>query len=155
MNLAEFTSALSEQTSAISILLPTGAEVPAHFHITDVGVITHDMIDCGGQHSTTQHVQAQLWLGEDTEHRMSAKTLSGILGASQSIFDKFAGIESAPVHIEYQLNSTISKYMVESVESGCCGVTIHLSNVHAVCLELERNPESTMCGNDANSSGCC
>ena len=47
MKLSEIKSVL-ENLETISFELPNGELVPNHFHVTEVGQITKDFIDCGG-----------------------------------------------------------------------------------------------------------
>lgn len=47
MKLSEFKRYLST-LSQVNIVQPNGEYVPAHFHITEVGLITKNFLDCGG-----------------------------------------------------------------------------------------------------------
>ena len=47
MNLFEFKSALTKVKN-IQFRLPSGSNVPDHFQITEIGLITKHYIDCGG-----------------------------------------------------------------------------------------------------------
>lgn len=47
MKLSEIKSTL-ENLSEVKFQLPNGEYVPQHFHITEVGIITRNFIDCGG-----------------------------------------------------------------------------------------------------------
>jgi hypothetical protein len=47
MTLSEIKSALKNLTQ-IAFQLPNGDLVPNHFHVTEVGKITKNFIDCGG-----------------------------------------------------------------------------------------------------------
>ena len=49
MILNELLTVLDDKSSAtIQLMLPNGSLVPAHFHITEVGRVHKDFIDCGG-----------------------------------------------------------------------------------------------------------
>lgn len=48
MKLSEVKQALLSIES-LTFLLPEGVQVPAHFHVTEVGMITRHFIDCGGK----------------------------------------------------------------------------------------------------------
>ena len=49
MNIGEFWQVLkANPDAAIQIMLPEGEFVPTHFHITEVGRVRKDFIDCGG-----------------------------------------------------------------------------------------------------------
>ena len=47
MKLSTFKKTLSE-LDTLKFQLPDGHFVPAHFHITEVGNLTRNYIDCGG-----------------------------------------------------------------------------------------------------------
>ncbi len=47
MNISKVKSILST-AEVINFKLESGQYVPDHFHVTEVGVITRDFIDCGG-----------------------------------------------------------------------------------------------------------
>ena len=90
----------------LNFQLPNGTLVPAHFHITEVGVITRDFIDCGGKWRTEKKVNFQLWYSDDYNHRLSPNTLLGIILKSEALLDMS---DDFFVEIEYQLE-TIGKY---------------------------------------------
>ena len=48
MKLSEIKTHL-KSLSKIGFQLPNGELVPSHFHVTEVGKITKDFIDCGGK----------------------------------------------------------------------------------------------------------
>ena len=55
-------------------ILPDGDQIPAHFHITEVGHVTKRFIDCGGRlHDRKDSCLLQTWLGNDTAHRLNAE----------------------------------------------------------------------------------
>ena len=47
MKLSEFKSTLSEVTQ-LKFMLPNGTLVPAHFHVTELALISKNFMDCGG-----------------------------------------------------------------------------------------------------------
>ena len=105
MLLSEFLFALN-QVSEFRFQQPNNDFVPPHFHITEVGVITRDFIDCGGKWRTEKKVNFQLWYSDDYNHRLSPNTLLGIILKSEALLDMS---DDFFVEIEYQLE-TIGKY---------------------------------------------
>ena len=70
---------------AIEFVLPDGSSVPAHFHVTEVGKVTKDFIDCGG---TVRHEEAanfQLWNADDVDHRLQPSKLLDIIALSEQV----------------------------------------------------------------------
>ena len=47
MRLSEFKNSLVKQ-ELLTFKLPNGTKIPSHFHVTEVGLITREFIDCGG-----------------------------------------------------------------------------------------------------------
>lgn len=92
--------------------LPDGTTVPAHFHVTEVGVITKHFIDCGGTIRTEKVANFQLWSANDLDHRLSASKLLNIIRLSEEKL----GMEDLEVEVEYQSN-TIGKYGLEWKDS--------------------------------------
>lgn len=104
MKLSEI-KALLPQLESVNFQLPDGTFVPEHFHVTEVGIIRKDFIDCGGTVRSEQVVNFQLWNANDTEHRLKAGKLLNII----SLSEKVLGIEDHEIEVEYQ-GSTIGKY---------------------------------------------
>ena len=64
MKLIEFKIALQQVTYPI-ILLPNGTQVPGHFHVTELALISKNFIDCGGVARLERKVTFQLWVAND------------------------------------------------------------------------------------------
>ena len=60
MKLSEIKSILGN-LNTIAFQLPNGKLVPSHFHVTEVGKITKNFIDCGGTVRKEEVVNFQLW----------------------------------------------------------------------------------------------
>ena len=104
MKLLAFKDALT-QLSTVSFALPNGEQVPAHFHVTEVGLISKHYIDCGG---TTRHetrVGFQLWSSTDTDHELRPDKLLSIVNMAEERLL----LPNAEIEVEYQ-GSTIGKY---------------------------------------------
>ena len=66
MKLSEVKSNL-KQLETIAFQLPNGDLVPRHFHVTEVGTITKNFIDCGGTVRKEEVINFQLWNENDYE----------------------------------------------------------------------------------------
>ena len=89
----------------VEFQLENGTFVPEHFHVTEVGQITKNFIDCGGVIRTEKVVNFQLWNADDFEHRLKPAKLLNIIKLSEEKL----GIEDAEIEVEYQ-RATIGKY---------------------------------------------
>ena len=110
MKLSEFKRNL-ENVSEVNFALPNGKTVPAHFHITEVGGIEKNFIDCGGTVRKENVVSLQLWESIDTWHRIEPKRLLDIISLSESKL----GLSDEDIEVEYQAD-TIGKYGLEFSE---------------------------------------
>jgi hypothetical protein len=104
MKLSEIKNHLGTLES-VTFLLPNGTAVPKHFHVTEVGQVTKNFIDCGGKIRNERVVNFQLWEANDFDHRLAPQKLLNIIALSE----KALGIEDLEIEVEYQ-NETISKY---------------------------------------------
>lgn len=142
----------------VEFQLENGTFVPEHFHVTEVGMITKNFIDCGSVIRNEKVVNFQLWNANDMDHRLKPGKLLNIILLSE---DKL-GIEDREIEVEYQ-SETIGKYDLEFD-----GKTFVLKNKTTACLaqdacgipsekvkldlsELKSN-QAACC---APESGCC
>ena len=142
----------------VEFQLENGAFVPEHFHVTEVGMINKNFIDCGGVIRSEKVVNFQLWNADDFEHRLKPNKLLNIIKLSE---DKLE-IEDFDIEVEYQ-SETIGKYDLEFN-----GKTFILKNKTTACLaqdacgippEKEKKNLIELGINQNNSctpnSGCC
>lgn len=92
----------------INFILPNGDVVPTHFHITEVGVITKDFIDCGGKQRHEKVANFQLWNANDLDHHLKPQKLRDIIDLSERVL----GMEDLEIEVEYQ-SETIGKYALD------------------------------------------
>lgn len=142
----------------IAFQLPNGTLVPNHFHVTEVGKITKNFIDCGGTVRNEEIANFQLWEADDYDHRLHPEKLVHIIELSEQIL----GIEDLEIEVEYQ-GKTIEKYNVDFD-----GRTFLLTSKHTDCLakdncgipeEKQHVKLSDLNKTDASccspSTGCC
>jgi hypothetical protein len=142
----------------VNFVLPNGTMVPQHFHVTEVGVITKNFIDCGGTVRNERVVNFQLWEANDFDHRLKPQKLSNIIALSE----RTLGIEDAEVEVEYQ-SDTIGKYDLDfngkdfvlvakstnCLASDKCGIPAEKLKVNLATLG---KAEASCC---TPGSGCC
>ena len=83
MKLSEIKKELSTLDN-VAFVLPNGTYVPEHFHVTEVGLITRNFIDCGGKVRKETVVNFQLWDANDFEHRLKPNKLLDIIELSEN-----------------------------------------------------------------------
>lgn len=112
MNIKKLIDTLQEKNDwSLKIVLPNGKTVPDHFHITEVGRVQKNFIDCGGTKREVVSCVLQVWTANDVEHRLKADKLSKILKLAEGII----GEENMPVEIEYG-PLVASQYKLAGVE---------------------------------------
>lgn len=104
MTISEIKEALNN-LDTIAFELPGGDLVPNHFHVTEVGKVSKDFIDCGGTRRQETVAAFQLWSADDYDHRLHPEKLVHIIELSQKVL----GIENEEIEVEYQ-GETIGKY---------------------------------------------
>lgn len=156
MKLSEVKKHLSEMKT-IAFQLPNGTMVPKHFHITEVGKITKNFIDCGGTVRYEKMVSFQLWNANDENHRLHPEKLLRIIGLSQS---KLQINDDLEIEVEYQgqsiekfgldfngINFLLTVKQTDCLAKDHCGIPIEKPK-----LNLTNLNKSTVC---EPNSGCC
>tara|TARA_B100000886_G_C20055370_1_gene339476 strand:+ start:28 stop:468 length:441 start_codon:yes stop_codon:yes gene_type:complete len=127
MKLSTFKKTLSE-LDTLKFQLPDGHFVPAHFHITEVGNLTRNYIDCGGIVRQENKLSIQLWVASDNDHRLKPDKVLDILKLAEKQF-KLSNID---VEVEYQ-QSTIGRFKL-----AFDGSVYQLINTNTTCLAQDK-----------------
>ena len=127
MKLSEIKKILNT-VETVNFQLPNGNFVPEYFHVTEVGLITKNFIDCGGTVRKETVVNFQLWDANDFEHRLKPQKLIHIIELSEKVL----GIEDFEIEVEYQ-GTTIGKY-----DLGFNGKDFELLNKKTACLAQDQ-----------------
>ncbi len=136
MKLSQFSALLaSYPNKSFRLILPGENVVPASFHITEVGHVAKKFIDCGGKLHTIQSCQLQAWLGGDTDHRLYAGKMAGVLDLARAKGILPEG-EDLEVEIEYE-DTVLSQYPVASFTVTNSAVVLTLTTKHTDCLAKE------------------
>ena len=156
MKLSEVKKSL-ENVQEVRFVLPNGTFVPVHFHVTEVGVITKNFIDCGGTVREEKVVNFQLWEANDFDHRLAPQKLKDIIELSEKVLN----LQDGEVEVEYQ-QETIGKFhlgfdgvnfLLEATQTNClaqdkCSIPADKLKVNLA----ELNTSATTC---TPGGGCC
>lgn len=139
-----------KQQKKIVFELPDGCLVPNHFHITEVGKVTKNFIDCGGVIRKEEVVSLQLWEADDYEHRLHPEKMLQIIEIGEKTFN----LKDVDIEVEYQGN-TIQKFGLDLKANHFA-----LINKQTACLALDACqiiPESNEIKTEkcTPGSGCC
>jgi len=155
MKLSQVKSAL-EKLETIGFQLPNGELVPNHFHVTEIGKIAKNFIDCGGAVRKEEVANFQLWNANDYNHRLHPEKLLNIIELSEKILE----IGDLEIEVEYQ-SETIGKFgldfdgthfLLTTKQTDClaknrCGIPTEKPKV-----KLSEIQTATSC---TPASGCC
>ena len=146
-----------EQRGALEIALPGGETLPEHFHITEVGRVRKDFVDCGGTPRQTEACVLQAWVADDVDHRLTSHKLVKILELGSSLFPS----NDVPVEMEID-RGTVSLFSLQRIESSAEQSTpifrLVLTSKHTECLAPDRcgvGLQVLSTGSCAPGSGCC
>jgi hypothetical protein len=143
MTVKEFCRTLEENPDVkMHWLLPDRSFVPSHYHITEVGRVQKDFIDCGGTVRSTSACLLQIWVANDVGHRLDTTKLSSIMRIAEPVLLA----EDLPVEVEFE-DGKVSQYPIGGMEITPAGVLFYLGTKHTACLAPEK------CGVDGTS--CC
>jgi len=140
----------------VNFLLPNGSQVPAHFHVTEVGQVSKKYIDCGGTLREESKVTFQLWEDGDVDHRLAASKLLNII----DLAERLLSIPDLEVEVEYQ-GDTIGRYgldfngtdfLLTATQTDClakdkCGIPMEKPKIR-----LSSIAQGPIC---TPNSGCC
>lgn len=134
-------------SDTIAFQLPDSTLVPSHFHVTEVGKISKDFIDCGGKRRQEEVISMQLWDSNDYDHRLHPEKLLHIIELS----DRVLALGDLPIEVEYQ-GSTIGKYSL-----GYSGGNFQLLTKETACLANDACgiPIATQMVESSAEGGCC
>jgi hypothetical protein len=145
MKLSELKSILTTHLTLFPrFVLPDGDQVPAYYHLTEVGHVSKDFIDCGGTMRTTETCSLQLWSNDsDADHRLDAGKFVKIL----KLGDRVLPNRDLDVEVEYD-EYAISQFPITSYEATGEHIDFTLATKHTDCLAKEK------CGVGDDSCGC-
>jgi hypothetical protein len=149
VTLDTFLKVLTENpAAALHLMLPDQSFVPAHFHVTEVGRVQKDFIDCGGTVRSATTCVLQVWVAEDFNHRLDTTKLAKVMQLAAPILKA----TDLPVEVEYG-NGVVSQFPVAAAEVTPSGVLLHLGTKHTACLAPDRcGVTATAC---CATPGCC
>ena len=156
MKLNELKALLRSHPAAYPrFVLPDGDQIPAHFHITEVGHVTKRFIDCGGTlHDKTDRCVLQTWVADDLDHRLDARTFAKILDLSAQVLPH----DDLEVEVEYDC-CVVSQYPIDEARTKGNRIELRLGRKHTDCLAREKCGVDG-CGSDSETatagvSSCC
>ena len=134
MNLRELKNILSvHRNASVRFRLPDGNLMAPHAHVTEAARIDKKFVDCGGTFRQDSYCRLQTWVADDTDHRLTAGKLLGILEKAQPILLS----DDLEVDIEHEV-MFITQFPLEKIEASDAEVLLQLSVRHTACLAPEK-----------------
>lgn len=127
MKISELKHHLNSVTE-LNFKLPDGTRIPGHFHLTEIGLITKHFVDCGVSIHLDKWASLQIWVANDTNHKLHPDKFLKIIDNSEKII----GTQDLEVEVEYQ-SDTIGRYGLEFD-----GVDFILTAKQTACLALDK-----------------
>ena len=155
MDLNSLKANLREHPSKnVVFVLPDGDPIPPDFHLTEVGHVVKNFIDCGGTVRRRETCLLQAWVAEDDpDHRLSAERFATILELSRKVVPS----EDLDVEVEYE-PCAVAQYSIERAEPVEGELRFRLAHKRTDCLAREAcglAPSSSGCGCGSEGRGSC
>lgn len=159
MNLAEFREALdANPDNRVRFAIDDQHAVADHFHVTEVGRVEKQFVDCGGVRRCAVTCVLQTLVAHDVDHRLTTTKLAKIVALADSL--DLAG--DTPVEVEHQERS-VSIDAISDFEVVDGAVVFRLAAKQTACLAedacgLGLAPDGTVLnvlGDACGGTGCC
>src|SRR4029077_15246290 len=82
-------------------VLPNGDYIPGHAHVTEVGHVVRNFIDCGGLTGKEEKGVLQKHVGKDTDYRLRSDRFAKILRLGDRM------IPSADLHVDVEYDCCV------------------------------------------------
>lgn len=155
MKLADLHAVLEKHPDIFPrFILPNGDYIPAHAHVTEIGHVVKNFIDCGGAMGKSETVLLQTHVGHDTDHRLKSDRFAKILQLGERVLPH----NQLEVEIEYDC-CVVAQYPVAEVKPAGNHLDVILGKRRTQCLAQERRKaaaaetEEACCANAATA--CC
>ena len=154
MTLSDLRAALErEPRSFPRFVLPDGDFIPAHAHVTEVGHVVKDFIDCGGVTARTETVLLQTHVGADVDHRLRSDRFAKILQLGERVLPH----DQLDVEVEYDC-CVVAQYPITDVQRAREHLDLILGKRQTQCRAQEREKAAGLtpvsCCTPA-SAACC
>jgi Family of unknown function (DUF6428) len=151
MTLSDLQETLEKHPNSFPrFVLPDGTYIPAHAHVTEVGHVVRNFIDCGGLIGQEEKIVLQTHVGDDKEHRLRSHRFAKILQLGNRVIPH-PGLD---VDVEYDC-CVVAQYPIAEARLDGEHLNLMLLRGKTQCRARERlaPPEAAHCC--ATSATCC
>jgi hypothetical protein len=130
-------------------VLPDGEYIPAHAHVTEVGHVVRNFIDCGGLTGKEEKIVLQTHVGGDTDHRLRSDRFARILQLGNRVIPN----ADLDVDVEYDC-CVVAQYPIGEAAPDGDHLNLILRRSRTQCRARERRvSETASCC--TTSAACC
>jgi len=131
-------------------VLPNDDYIPAHAHVTEVGHVVRNFIDCGGLTGKEEKVVLQTHVGSDTSHRLRSDRFARILQLGNRV------IPSADLDVDVEYDCcVVAQYPIAEAAPDGEHLNLILSRSRTQCRARERRESETAADCCTTSAACC
>ena len=131
-------------------VLPDGDYIPPHAHVTEVGHVVRNFIDCGGLTGKEEKVVLQTHVGNDTDHRLRSDRFARILELGNRV------IPSADLDVDVEYDCcVVAQYPIANAKPDGEHLNLILQRGRTKCRMRERRQSETAATCCATSAACC
>jgi hypothetical protein len=151
MKLRELQNMLAEYPNTFSrFVLPDGDHIPAHAHVTEVGHLVRNFIDCGGLIGKEEKVVLQTHVGTDTDHQLRSDRFAKILQLGTRVIPG----ADLDVDVEYDC-CVVAQYPIAEARPKGQYLDLILQRGRTQCRARERYETETGDRCCATPASCC
>jgi hypothetical protein len=151
MTLADLQNALETNPTLFPrFVLPDGDWISAHAHVTEVGHVVKNFIDCGGVIGKEEKVVLQTHVGDDTKHRLRSDRFAKILRLGNRVLPS----ADLDVDVEYDC-CVVAQYPIAEAMADGDHLNLILRRGRTQCRARERREAKTPRDCCATSAACC
>jgi hypothetical protein len=151
MTLADLQNALEANPNwFLRFVLPDGDSIPAHAHLTEVGHVVRNFIDCGGLTGREEKVLLQMHVGRDSRHRLRADRVAKILQLAKRVIPRV----NLEVAVEYDC-CVVAHYPITEVRPAARHLELLLSRGRTQCRAREAGEPKRTAACCATFAECC
>jgi Family of unknown function (DUF6428) len=137
-------------TTLPRFILPSGDYIPAHAHVTEVGHVVRNFIDCGGLTGKEEKALLQTHAGNDTDHRLQSDRFAKILELGNRV------IPSADLDVDVEYDCcVVAQYPIAEARPDGEHLNLILRRGRTQCRAQERRQSETAAPYCATSATCC
>ena len=131
-------------------VLPDGDYIPAYAHVTEVGHVVRNFIDCGGSTGKEEKVVLQTHVGNDADHRLRSDRLAKILRLGHSV------IPSADLDVDVEYDCcVVAQYPIAEATPEGEHLNLILQRGRTQCRARERREAEAPASCCVTSAACC